>query len=39
LIWEYNLNDVLEYIQNNANFIADGLVFQRTRGTRAATLH
>jgi hypothetical protein len=36
LIWEYNLNDVLEYIQNSSNFIADGLVFQRTRGTRAA---
>jgi hypothetical protein len=36
LIWEYNLNDVLEYIKNSTNFIADGLVFQRTRGTKAA---
>jgi P2-related tail formation protein len=36
LIWEYNLNDVLEYIKDSTNFIADGLVFQRTRGTRAA---
>jgi P2-related tail formation protein len=36
LIWEYNLNDVLEYIKNSTNFIADGLVFQRTRGTRVA---
>jgi P2-related tail formation protein len=36
LIWEYNLNDVLEYIKNGTNFIADGLVFQRTRGTRVA---
>jgi P2-related tail formation protein len=36
LVWEYNLNDVLEYIKNGTNFIADGLVFQRTKGTRAA---
>jgi P2-related tail formation protein len=37
LIWEYNLNDVLEYIKSG-NIIADGLVFQRTRGTKAAVM-
>ena len=36
LIWEYNLNDVLQYIQNSGDIIANGLVFQRARGTKAA---
>lgn len=36
LIWEYNLNDVLAYIQNGGDIIANGLVFQRTKGTKAA---
>jgi P2-related tail formation protein len=35
LVWEYNLNDVLEYVKDG-DIIVDGLVFQRTRGTRAA---
>jgi P2-related tail formation protein len=36
LIWEFSLNDVLKYIQNSDDIVADGLVFQRTRGTREA---
>jgi P2-related tail formation protein len=35
LVWEYNLNDVLEYVKDG-DIIVDGLVFQRTRGTKAA---
>ena len=35
LVWEYNLGDVLEYIQIG-DIIAGGLKFQRTRGTKAA---
>jgi P2-related tail formation protein len=36
LIWEFSLNDVLKYIQNNSDIIKNGLAFQRTRGTREA---
>ena len=36
LIWEYNLNDVIKYIKNNDNIISNGLIFSRTKGTKAA---
>ena len=35
LVWEYNLGDILECLQNG-DIISDGLKFQRTRGTKAA---
>jgi P2-related tail formation protein len=36
LIWEYNLNEVLNYLSNNEKIIENGLVFQRTKGTKFA---
>lgn len=35
LVWEYGLNDVLNYIEGR-NIIIDGIVFQRTLGTKSA---
>jgi P2-related tail formation protein len=36
LIWEYNLNEVLNYLTNNEKIIENGLIFQRTKGTKFA---